>query len=599
MIDIGERLRFLITRDAFAICPMLTARDFVSFCKEREIETSEEQLERFEKLGILFPMARIKRPWVTHKVETIDEGRRYRDHGILEEGEAWTGETREEWGRWRMRGVEDEVELLDEGHMWAPTAKPFQAWSAYSDEHGTHTETFYSMFQAYPLEWKRMWLECGVDTSVFADGGDPARIGQRMAESVEVRVEALRGASVQDDIAFLAQALSTRYYPLTRTDRRTFTLSNRRFNWDWYDFVASWNASKSASEIGIEWKELSDRQQTVAMIARSRDPLCRWYQLVRFIAVDKKDQLTGDAQYAQLLYSIEYMFRLFAKDAWAVDLHPPDEGHTWKNEDLYGKGIPDDPLRHLEFVVNSYHLNPRPKLILVVEGVGEEATIPYIAAQAVGHEFSPLGIEVRTLGGVGEYTGKKKYDKLGALEKFIDDYHYRQTPVVVILDREGRVVTVTNNLLQARSKLYPQRMLTKPEYIRLWTRSIEFDNFTHAEIAATLTKLANGNGSFTAEDVADAERAYDRKITDPLSELYRTKTGHDLNKVECLRGLANVLIEAVRETGFEVQAKFRPLLPILEDVINLAALNHQPITRDTWKTNQESGYFGAIVAPSI
>ena len=73
--------------------------------------------------------------------------------------------------------------------------------------------------------------------------------------------------------------------------------------------------------------------------------------------------------------------------------------------------------------MNSYHLNPRPKLILVVEGPSEQAVIPRIAAKAMGHEFSPLGIEVRTLGGVGEYTGKKKYDNFGALEKFIEDYH--------------------------------------------------------------------------------------------------------------------------------------------------------------------------------
>ena len=77
------------------------------------------------------------------------------------------------------------------------------------------------------------------------------------------------------------------------------------------------------------------------MIAQSRDPLHRWYQLVRFIAVDKKRELTGIAQYAQLLYTIEYMFRMFAKDAFAMDLDPPDEGRSWRNKDLYGKGIPE------------------------------------------------------------------------------------------------------------------------------------------------------------------------------------------------------------------------------------------------------------------
>src|SRR5438067_13099751 len=120
------------------------------------------------------------------------------------------------------------------------------------------------------------------------------------------------------------------------------------------------------------------------MLAQSRDPLDRWYQLVRFISVEKKDKLKGKAQFAQMLYGMEYMLRLFAKEAFAADLHPPDEDRTWRNADLYGEGIPEDPLKHLEFVANDFHLNPRPKLILVVEGAGEEQAIPYLAEKALG-----------------------------------------------------------------------------------------------------------------------------------------------------------------------------------------------------------------------
>jgi hypothetical protein len=534
---------------------------------------------------------------VTHKIETFDEGRRYRDLGILDEGEIWNGKTREEWGRWRRHDAAEEVHLFDEGHLWDPGQNTFCPWSEYSDKNENHTETFYSMFQAYPLQWKMLSLELRVDISTFVAGKDPVNTGCEMADWGERRVNALRGSSMQDDIAFVAQALSTRYHPRTRTDRRTFSIQERRLNWDWYGFVSKWDAARCAADISIDANDLADRHHTVARSAKTCDPLERWYQLVRFIAVDKKDLLTGYAQYAQLLYSIEYMFRLFAKDAWGMNLYPPDEDQSWKNEDLYGKGVPDDPLRHLEFVVNSYHLNPRPKLILLVEGSGEEESFPYIASKAMGHEFPPLGIEVRALGGVGEFTGKKRYDRLGAREKFIDDYHHRQTVVVLILDREGRVDTVTNNLLGARSKLYHKRMVTKPEYIRVWQRSIEFDNFSPAEIAATLTKLASGTVMFTAQEIDAAQSAYDQKTTDPLSELYQLKTRYHLNKIKCLRALADVLIEDVQQNGFEEAKKRRPLLQILYEVIAVAVQNHQPINSDIWKANQESGYFGNLVVP--
>jgi hypothetical protein len=140
-------------------------------------------------------------------------------------------------------------------------------------------------------------------------------------------------------------------------------------------------------------------------------------------------------------------------------------------------------------------------------------------------------------------------------------------------------------------------MLTKTEYLRIWKRSIEFDNFTHAEIADTLTKLADGNGTFSPEDVAAAQDAYDRKETDPLSALFLRTTGRDLEKIACLEALADLLIEGVRNSGLKTQKKVRPLLPILDEVIEIAALNHQPTSWDTWKMNQESGYFGTLMEP--
>jgi hypothetical protein len=595
VIDPSSRLRYLVANDAFAVCGLLATSKFVEFCKERGVGASEEQLERFERLGILFPIARVSWPRVKHKIEFIEERTRYRDHGILREGETWDGDLQEEWGRWRLDG-EGVVELLDEGHLWDPRSRPFEPWTNFRDESGeTHTESFYSMFQCFPVEWKQMWLTGSIDTSIFVGLTERPAMFDQMISLGKETVAALQGLSREDEIAFVCQAVSARYFPLTQTDRRTFVLQERSHIWDWHEFIATWNATAIASAIGLTDKTLKDYHQTAGMIAKSRDPLEHWYQLVRFISVDKKKKLKGSAQFAQLLYATEYMLRMFAEEAFGSKLHPPDEGHTWKNSDFYGEGIPEDPLRHLEFVVNDYHLNPRPKLILVVEGPGEEVVIPRLAEQALGSSLPTLGIEVRSLGGVGEFTGRKKLDKLGALEKLIDDYHFRQTVVFVMLDREGRVETVTNKLLAARSKLYPSRMLTCPEYLHLWQRSIEFDNFSHGEIATALTTQCKSVYTFTAEEIADAERKYDQHAADPLSALYTEKVGHGLDKIGCLQALTDILIEAVRDLPYPDLIRARPVLQRIDQVLSLAGLNHQPVTHDSWKRNQESGYFGKVV----
>src|SRR5205085_6810402 len=123
----------------------------------------------------------------------------------------------------------------------------------------------------------------------------------------------------------------------------------------------------------------------------------------------------------------------------------------------YGKGVTQDDLRYLELLSNEYNVNPRPRLILAVEGKGEFEQFPRLAEEFFGMKLSKLRIGMINLSGVEGFTGKKKYDPYGALEKLIDYYHYMQTIVFVVLDDEARVSIIKQFLLQARSKCRPNR----------------------------------------------------------------------------------------------------------------------------------------------
>ena len=115
-----------------------------------------------------------------------------------------------------------------------------------------------------------------------------------------------------------------------------------------------------------------------------------------------------------------------------------------------------------------YAKNPRPKLILVVEGNGENEQFPRLIQELFEYSLPRLGIEIMNLQGVGNFTGKKSRDKYGALEKFIDHYHAKQTIVFVVLDNDERVSTVKESLLKATSKHFPKRRVTKDENINVW-----------------------------------------------------------------------------------------------------------------------------------
>ena len=184
----------------------------------------------------------------------------------------------------------------------------------------------------------------------------------------------------------------------------------------------------------------------------------------------------------------------------------------------------------------------------------------------------------------------KKRDKRGALEKFIDNYHSRQTFVFVVLDNEDRASAIKDRLVQTPSK-YADRTITTEELIHLWDKSVEFDNFDHEEIAQAMTELCGGSYSFSAAEVAGCEGQFGAQ-GDPLNRLYKEKVGHELNKPKLLEVLCGfILANPDEEMDTEDEDK-RPPMRVLEKVVELARTNYQPVTKDIQEWNQESGYLG-------
>lgn len=288
------------------------------------------------------------------------------------------------------------------------------------------------------------------------------------------------------------------------------------------------------------------------------------------------------------------MLRLFYQDVTDQEVPTLGESLYLEKDKRYGKGVTGNELQMLEFVTNEYHLNSKPKLILVVEGDGEEEQILRLA-KSLGYPFPKVGIRLDNIRGVGNFTGSKKQDKYGALEKFIDDNHSRQTIVFVLLDNEGRVRTIKERLVKTPSKFNPGRTIIKADHIRIWDKTIEFDNFSHDEIAQAMTKLSQGQYQFTEADISGCEQKIVAKKKDPLARIFKDRIGEDgprFSKKALLKLLFDH-IESSLEQEFDEDGKGkRPIVQILMKVIELAALNHQPVTRDIAEKNQASGYFG-------
>lgn len=549
-IDKMPNLGYLIDNGLFYTRPLLSMDYFIKYCNERGISTSKDQLLQFEKLGIFYPFARVRPPQMV----------------------AWF------WG-------EQTRHLSETGALWQPSSLPFNTRKAPTvDEEGEKVESYYSSFQVYSLfdlltaiERSRVkpekWL-----TLEMKDVKD---LVERAARNAEFIFSQYRVRSRVDLAVSICQVISDRYHPYTKSDRRTISVITEEI-FDWAEYRRNWNPKAILADIGIDEKTLKSVCYKIIRDRQELDPLEKWRELVNFISVEKKEKLKGHAQLAQSLYSMEQMLNMFHKELTGKGVYLYEQSPE-DRDSYYGADVTQNPLEYLEYLSNEYHLNPRPKLILIVEGDGEYNTFPKLAATRFRTPFPTLGIEIRKLGGIG---GFKK------LEKYIDSNHDKQALVFVVLDKEGNIEKIKEALIKKPSEFFPKRTVTRDEYIYLWNHSVELDNFTFEEIAQALTQHCENDYVFSAEDV---RAAYDKKRGNPLKDLVDEKTNGrcSLDKVELLGSLFELILSSTQEE-YEKTWVHRPIIKLMDKIISLAIINSQPHYHDAWKEVQEAGFFGHV-----
>ena len=469
----------------------------------------------------------------------------------------------------------EHLERLDRGGFVAPLVREARV--------GSSSRNVYSAFQCYPI-WEclnRLRIS-GPTVDQISDMTDQelGDVNARIYNTLRVAIPQFKNSlQTSNNAALVCQIISNRYYPHTQTDQRTVSLPSVKFNWDWHEYVRLWDAKRVADELGLDPGEILGMQRRIASAASSMDPLREWDDLIRFVSVDQKQRLRGKALLADALRNMATMLSLFYEDVTGERV--PEEFSARRTILLSD----ESPLRELEYVANKYHLNPRPRLILIVEGESETEQMPRLLELIWNLSPSSASIEIVNLRGIDNFTDKKKV-RGGAFRQFIDDCHARQTIVYVLLDNEGRADTVKKDLLKAQSAYFQNRKVTKDKYVHIWSQSYEFDNFRDDEIAKALSAVA-GSFKFSAQEVDSARQNF--KKGKALDKLFQSKTKHHLPKRDLGRELTGILVAEANSIRALPQ---RPILLELQSIVEAAATNHQPTSGDAWKANQESGHFG-------
>ena len=146
---------------------------------------------------------------------------------------------------------------------------------------------------------------------------------------------------------------------------------------------------------------------------------------------------------------------------------------------------------------------------------------------------------------------------------------------------------------KAKSIHNNQRYVTQFNYIRIWKKSFEFDNFSCTEIANALNELAVGCATFTNKEVLRVKKQ--NNPGSELKKLYRNKANEGLEKIK----LIEILVRNMMSPSAKREIENRPIIKTLNKVKNLAARNHLPTTHGLWEINQASKHLGKKRKPQI
>ena len=587
-----EVFNLLTSPAAYKVKRLLSASDFAEFCCKRGEHVDNGRLRKLEQLGLFKPLLRIRRPDSIRKIQPSDAGY-YIDLGSLQEGEVWSGETGTELlqfgfqpnivASWRAHGL-----------IWSP----FDGPSRHDGDIDTDPQRFDAYYSEFQI-WDLIWVLSLLTVTVWADRGfngdgtpndDHKSLARNISELVTGAIGRINSPNFRTAHGIFAQLISDRFYPQTQGDERTITITTNScfYGWDWENYARTWTADGTVALFHLDQATSANIESKLSAEGRMIDPLETWRPLTRFIALEERKRLKDKPLMAETLKEMAEMHRLFHHLAFGVKL--PDGSEAWSPRG--GPAPPpvaDAAYRALEWVTNRFNLNPKPKLVLIIEGETEDAVIPEIFKRWFTLLPAQYGIQLRNMRGVGNATGTKR-DGQSALWRLVDFLHAQQTVAIVLLDREGLAKrNIEEGLANARSIHFPDRRVTRDDYIRIWDRCFELDNFSDSEIADAMTAVSNV--VFVEADIEPCRQAQARKAKAVTIEtVFRAKVGRDLNKV----ALSIELVEKVFDSRCERRPTTRPVVNFLEFVVSRAKLNHQPTTEESWASNQRSGFFGAL-----
>ena len=453
----------------------------------------------------------------------------------------------------------DLKELYENNHVIDPSQNGFVPWKTFYETRPEYPRevirTYYHPYQIYSLNSE---LESRIRPLIrfnLIPQNDESVVNIRKAgKNRGNRPEIMRKNSKKDEkFVELLLFIQNKYLPIVKQPGHIIVTGDRRSPTNnlyerWYDLQKRSIPKEIVSALGLETEEIEDYRGLIGGYGRSIDPLNDWYDLIKYITYGKRQKLKGKALLAQDFYLISDMLALLLEDLTGEkQLETGSLDDTMRGR---GKaGVYDKELNYVDRdvlikLLREYGINPRPRLVLIVEGDTEEVAFPIIA-NSMGIPLERYDIQIINIRGVDKHPRELiVHHSTPDIYQMDKEYyiHPEGTKVFLIFDKEGNkgswiekfiknpnkeiegmMADVLRSIKQKKKDISAETDAIFHEHTvkyKIWDNSFEYDNFSDDELSRELNRYGEKYGhslGVTTEEIKDCrerKRNLDKFIRD-------------------------------------------------------------------------------------
>jgi len=517
---------------------LLDSGRFVDFLRVRDIHVHEEDLEHFEKTGLLYPVLRLKRPMIKENNETYYAG-------ISSSA-------------WYLK------KYLESDLIEFPNSTNFRPWNEYKGRHGEKSVLiYYHPYQVFLIN-KFLNLTSVTLSSVYLE---TATNCEKMFEQAKKLHQVFKKAFIDARPQLIIQIglllhLQNAFQPSYR-GRVHLTLDEKSYErWiEWRKNVFS--APLVLKNSGMSLKEVRDLRDYFAVQAHFIDPMSNWYPFVRLVPFRKRERLKGKALLAQDYYELVDFLNFFLKELTNEEQPDPDDivdgrGGKWK-DNYYGRKFDYGDKDVQKRIISDYLFVSIPKVVLLVEGYTEEISIP-ILMNALGIVPEVKGIHIINFEGTGGIT----FSNAGPV---LQSAKSQNVARYLIVDNDKDAIELVKELSE-------RRKLLDEDCFEIWEKDFDQDNFGLNVVVERVSKelVENGFAAIETSEVKDRLAGHpDEKLWKAIHYVCWLKNRVELGDIVSKTGLARRLsMERAEEIRQEMRdGRYKPEWKIEIDIAKI------------------------------